>query len=37
MIANNLTRTEQKRLDRLFDDHPRLRIAWDALQELYGL
>ena len=34
---DHLTRAEQKRLDRLFDDHPRLRIAWDALQEMYGL
>ena len=24
-------------MSRLFDDHPRLRIAWYALQELYGL
>ena len=24
-------------LDRLFAAHPRLRVAWDALQELYGL
>ena len=29
--------TEQRRLDRLFAAHPRLRVAWDALQELYGL
>ena len=27
----------QRRLQRLFDAHPRLKVAWDALQELYGL
>ena len=30
-------RTDRKRLERLFAAHPRLRVAWDALQELYGL
>ena len=34
---DHLTPAEQRRLDRLFDDHPRLQVAWDALQELYGL
>ena len=33
---DHLTRAEQKRLDRLFDAHPRLQVAWDALQQLYG-
>lgn len=33
---NHLTGAEQRRLDRLFDNHPRLQVAWDALQELYG-
>ena len=28
---------EQKRLKRLFEAYPRLKVAWDALQELYGL
>lgn len=35
--ADHLTPQEQKRLKRLFDAYPRLRVAWDALQELYGL
>ena len=34
---DHLTGAEQKRLDRLFDAHPRLQVAWDALQQLYGL
>ena len=32
-----LTEAHQAHLDRLFDAHPRLRTAWDALQELYQL
>ena len=35
--ADHLTEAHQKYLDRLFDSHPRLRTAWDALQELYQL
>ena len=35
--ADHLSRAHQKYLDRLFDAHPRLRTAWDALQELYQL
>ena len=34
---DHLTAADRKRLDRLFAAHPRLRVAWDALQELYGL
>ena len=34
---DHLTKTEQKQLNRLFNTYPRLRVAWDALQELYGL
>ena len=34
---DDLTGAEQRRLDRLFDAYPRLRVAWDAFQELYGL
>ena len=33
--ADHLTEAHQKHLDRLFDTHPRLRTARDALQELY--
>ena len=33
----HLTAADRKRLERLFAAHPRLRVAWDALQELYGL
>ena len=33
--ADHLSDAHQKHLDRLFDAHPRLRTAWDALQELY--
>ena len=35
--ADHLSDGHQAYLDRLFDAHPRLRTAWDALQELYGL
>ena len=35
--ADHLSDAHQKHLDRLFDAHPRLRTAWDALQELYQL
>ena len=35
--ADHLTDAHQKHLDRIFDAHPRLRTAWDALQELYQL
>ena len=35
--ADHLTDAHQKHLARLFDAHPRLRTAWDALQELYQL
>ena len=35
--ADHLTDAHQEHLDRLFDAHPRLRTAWDALQELYQL
>ena len=34
---DHLSGAEQKRLDRPFDTHPRLQVAWDVLQELYGL
>ena len=34
---DHLTAADRKRLDRLFAAHPRLQVAWDALQELYGL
>ena len=34
---DHLTASDRKRLERLFAVHPRLRVAWDALQELYGL
>ena len=34
---DHLTAADRKRLERLFAAHPRLRVAWDALQELYGL
>ena len=34
---DHLTASDGKRLERLFAAHPRLRVAWDALQELYGL
>ena len=35
--ADHLTEAHQKHLKRLLDARPRLRTAWDALQELYGL
>ena len=35
--ADHLTEAHQAHLDRLFEAHPRLRTAWDALQELYQL
>ena len=35
--ADHLTEAHRKHLDRLFTAHPRLRTAWDALQELYGI
>ena len=35
--ADNLTEAHQEHLGRLFTAHPRLKVAWDALQELYGL
>ena len=35
--VDHLTDTHQAHLDRLFDAHPRLRTAWEALQELYQL
>ena len=35
--ADHLTEAHQAHLDRLFDAQPRLRTAWDALQELYQL
>jgi transposase len=35
--GDTLNNTEQARLDRLFDAHPRLQAGWDALQELHGL
>ncbi len=35
--ADHLSDAYQAHLDRLFDAHPRLRTAWDALQELYQL
>ena len=34
---DHLSDGHQAHLDRLFDAHPRLRTAWDALQELYRL
>ena len=35
--ADHLSDAHQEHLDRLFDAHPRLRTAWEALQELYGI
>ena len=35
--ADHLTDSHQAHLDRLFEAYPRLRTAWDALQELYQL
>ena len=34
---DHLTPADQRRLQRLFAAHPCLKVAWDALQELYGL
>ena len=34
---DHLTPRDQRRLQRLFAVHPRLKVAWDALQERYGL
>lgn len=33
----SLTPADQKRLETLFVKYPRLKVAWDALQELYNL
>ena len=35
--ADNLSKAHQKHLDRLFEAYPRLKVAWDALQDLYRL
>ena len=35
--TDHLTDAHREHLDRLFDAHPRLRTAWDALQELYRI
>ena len=35
--ADHLTEAHQAHLDQLFDAYPRLRTAWDALQQLYQL
>ena len=35
--SDHLTDAHHKHLARLFDAHPRLRTAWDALQEFYQL
>ena len=35
--GDTLTGADQARLDALFDTHPRLKAAWQALQELHGL
>ena len=35
--ADHLSDAHQAHLDRLFDAHPRLRTAWEALQELYRI
>jgi transposase len=35
--ADTLTATDRDRLDELFARHPRIRVGWQALQELYGL
>ena len=34
--ATNSPRTQAAHIQRLLDGHPRLRTAWDALQELRG-
>ncbi len=35
--GDTLSDTDQARLDKLFDTHPRLQAGWNALQELHGL
>ncbi|MDE0116330.1 MAG: transposase [bacterium] len=35
--ADTLTGTDRARLDAIFDAHPRLEAAWQALQQLRGL
>ena len=35
--ADHLTEAHQAHLDQLFEAYPRLRTAWDALQQLYQL
>ena len=35
--GDTLTDTDQARLDQLFEQHPRLKTGWQALQELHGL
>ena len=35
--GDQLSNTQAAHIDNLFADHPRLRTAWNALQELYGL
>ena len=35
--ADNLTDAHRQHLDRLFRAHPRLKVAWDALQDLYQI
>ena len=35
--GDTLNDGEQARLDALFNTHPKLKTAWDALQELHGL
>ena len=35
--ADTLTGTDRARLDEIFDAHPRLEAAWQALQQLRGL
>ena len=35
--GDQLTEAQTDHIQRLLADHPRLRKAWDALQELYGL
>ena len=35
--GDQLTETQAAHIRKLLADHPRLQVAWDALQELYGL
>ena len=35
--ADNLSDAHRAHLDRLFSAHPRLKVAWDALQDLYQI